>query len=250
MFIVDFLFDFRMKFGILVFLSITCCLYQYISAYKIVDADFLQDQDTGDILYPANRQGSLYDEPNDPISYQRALAALEAIAKANRFSNDDDEMTDDVDSSDLEELLENSYLNENNFNGEISADPRGDDEETESHSSLGAGHQYVSGGAGEGKQHLKPNGAVPNKEEVKSDEDLPAYCNPPNPCPVGYTGEGCDRKPFEEYTAEYSKAYQEEQNCMCDNDHNECQNTSRRSKSDRVSDIINDLENPQVKNTT
>lgn len=28
-----------------------------------------------------------------------------------------------------------------------------------------------------------------NKQEVKTESTLPAYCNPPNPCPVGYTGE-------------------------------------------------------------
>lgn len=27
------------------------------------------------------------------------------------------------------------------------------------------------------------------KQEMKTDATLPAYCNPPNPCPVGYTGE-------------------------------------------------------------
>ena len=25
--------------------------------------------------------------------------------------------------------------------------------------------------------------------ESKTDGVLPAYCNPPNPCPIGYTGE-------------------------------------------------------------
>jgi hypothetical protein len=46
------------------------------------------------------------------------------------------------------------------------------------------GHQYVSGGAGEGPHRLKP--------QVKTDASLPAYCNPPNPCPVGYTeDQGC-----------------------------------------------------------
>jgi Neuroendocrine protein 7B2 precursor (Secretogranin V) len=46
------------------------------------------------------------------------------------------------------------------------------------------GNQYVSGGAGEGPHRVKP--------AVKTDASLPAYCNPPNPCPVGYTEEqGC-----------------------------------------------------------
>lgn len=44
------------------------------------------------------------------------------------------------------------------------------------------------GGAGEGVQTLNPENPVRNKNEVKTDATLPAYCNPPNPCPVGYTG--------------------------------------------------------------
>lgn len=47
---------------------------------------------------------------------------------------------------------------------------------------------FITGGAGEGKQNLKPEGSIPNKNEVKTDAVLPAYCNPPNPCPFGYTG--------------------------------------------------------------
>ena len=82
------------------------------------------------------------------------------------------------------------------------------------------------GGAGEGKQHLKPNGQHPNKAEVKSNIDLPAYCEPPNPCPVGYKGDDCDPRPYKEFTAQYSKKFQSKQNCMCDSDHNECNNDS------------------------
>nr|CAD7571230.1 unnamed protein product [Timema californicum] len=65
------------------------------------------------------------------------------------------------------------------------------DQEYLQHSSLW-GHQYMTGGAGEGKQHLKPDGTVENQKEVKTDAALPAYCNPPNPCPVGYSADdGC-----------------------------------------------------------
>jgi hypothetical protein len=57
------------------------------------------------------------------------------------------------------------------------------DQEFMQHNALW-GHQYVSGGAGEGPHRLKP--------QVKTDASLPAYCNPPNPCPVGYTeDQGC-----------------------------------------------------------
>lgn len=73
------------------------------------------------------------------------------------------------------------------------------------------GHQYVTGGTGEIGQHffkLKP----------KTDASLPAYCNPPNPCPVGYTEEqGCITD-FEN-TAAFSRDYQAAQECMCDGEH-------------------------------
>ena len=37
----------------------------------------------------------------------------------------------------------------------------------------------IKGGTGDGKEHPK---------EVKTDKVLPAYGNPPNPRPIGYTG--------------------------------------------------------------
>lgn len=72
-------------------------------------------------------------------------------------------------------------------NGEFNIHPSLRDQEFLEHSSLW-GNQYVSGGAGEGKQRLKPEGSIKNIQEVKTDGTLPAYCNPPNPCPLGYTG--------------------------------------------------------------
>lgn len=44
------------------------------------------------------------------------------------------------------------------------------------------------GGAGEGKQLLTPEGTIMNKQEVKTNTNLPFYCSPPNPCPKGKTG--------------------------------------------------------------
>ncbi|VDD95151.1 unnamed protein product [Enterobius vermicularis] len=80
------------------------------------------------------------------------------------------------------------------------------------------GHKYMTGGAGEGTQQLRPESNFEEREQVKSDNVLPAYCDPPNPCPVGYSGaDGC----LEEFdnTAEFSKAYQESQTCACDHEH-------------------------------
>ncbi|XP_049867924.1 uncharacterized protein LOC126368083 [Pectinophora gossypiella] len=91
------------------------------------------------------------------------------------------------------------------------------DQEYLQHSSLW-GHQYMTGGAGEGEQRLLPSGVVPNKQMIKTDAVLPAYCNPPNPCPVGYTEEqGCISE-FEN-TAAFSREYQLAQRCMCDGEH-------------------------------
>lgn len=89
---------------------------------------------------------------------------------------------------------------------------------------------------------MQPDGAIDNKEEVKSDEDLPAYCDPPNPCPIGVVSDDCDPRSYEIFTAQYSKDYQEQQNCMCDDDHNECHKRSKNgTPADRVSELITNL---------
>ncbi|KAF6017491.1 hypothetical protein EB796_024207 [Bugula neritina] len=85
-----------------------------------------------------------------------------------------------------------------------------------------SGFQYMSGGAGEGKQHLKPEGTVTNQQEVKTDATLPSYCRPPNPCPFGKTAaDGCDENIPD--TASFNKNYIQRQMlagyCECDRDH-------------------------------
>ena len=63
---------------------------------------------------------------------------------------------------------------------------------------------FVSGSS---KAHLK--GGV-----------LPAYCDPPNPCPKGYTAEdGCIEVDQFQNKAEFSRKYQASQTCMCDSEH-------------------------------
>jgi hypothetical protein len=75
------------------------------------------------------------------------------------------------------------------------------------------GNKYMQGGTGE----LKVKGTkVPS--EVKTDAVLPAYCNPPNPCPVGYTADDGCLETFEN-SAAFSRAYQASQDCMCDTEH-------------------------------
>ncbi|VEN40466.1 unnamed protein product [Callosobruchus maculatus] len=101
-------------------------------------------------------------------------------------------------------------------NGELNLLPSIRDQEYLQHSSLW-GNQYVSGGAGEGNQMLRPDG-MRNKQEVKTDSTLPAYCNPPNPCPIGYNEDHGCIVDFEN-SASFSRRYQASQDCMCDNEH-------------------------------
>lgn len=83
------------------------------------------------------------------------------------------------------------------------------DQELLQHSSLW-GHQFVSGGGGELPNRIPPL--------FKTDANLPAYCNPPNPCPVGYQeDQGCLEN-FEN-TAIFSREYQAAQDCTCDHEH-------------------------------
>lgn len=111
------------------------------------------------------------------------------------------------------------------------------DQEYLQHSSLW-GHQYMAGGAGEGKQRLKPDGSMKNIHEVKTDSVLPAYCDPPNPCPLGYDGDdGC----LENFvnTAAFSREYQAAQDCMCDTEHMfGCPSSSRHDEINALAQSI------------
>ncbi|XP_014213193.1 neuroendocrine protein 7B2 [Copidosoma floridanum] len=55
-------------------------------------------------------------------------------------------------------------------------------------------------------------------KDEKTESQLPAYCTPPNPCPVGYTSENNCIENFEN-TAAFSREYQSAQDCMCDSEH-------------------------------
>lgn len=83
------------------------------------------------------------------------------------------------------------------------------DQEFMQHSSLW-GHQYVSGGMGEAPNHFPAL--------IKTDASLPAYCNPPNPCPQGYDQSAGCISDFEN-TALFSREYQAAQDCTCDSEH-------------------------------
>ncbi|KAI9550304.1 hypothetical protein GHT06_018312 [Daphnia sinensis] len=68
----------------------------------------------------------------------------------------------------------------------------------------------------------------------KSENVLPAYCNPPNPCPIGYTAEDGCLEEFEN-TAAFSREYQAAQDCMCDTEHMfDCPASSLNHKNDNA----------------
>ncbi|KAK3093414.1 hypothetical protein FSP39_015381 [Pinctada imbricata] len=98
------------------------------------------------------------------------------------------------------------------------------DQEYQEHSPLW-GYQSVSGGTGDGKEHPK---------EVKTDKVLPAYCNPPNPCPIGYTEEDNCLTHFEN-TPQNNVRLMKEQDCPCDTEHM-IDNCGAKNKVDTKSD--------------
>lgn len=89
----------------------------------------------------------------DPISMNDMPSRLELMSRASK-------------DLEAEQVDYDSLLEGNNPN------PALRDQEYLQHSSLW-GHQYVSGGGGEGPRHIAP--------QIKTDATLPAYCNPPNP---------------------------------------------------------------------
>jgi len=62
----------------------------------------------------------------------------------------------------------------------------------------------------------QPEAGQGNK--IHANNMLPAYCDPPNPCPIGYTtSDGCIEN-FEN-TSEFSRRFQATQKCICDTEH-------------------------------
>ena len=124
--------------NLIIFLSVF--VVQLAHGYKLGNNDYFNEAylnaPVGQLLYPnvaypANRQGSVFDDLDDSVNYHQTLKNIEtarAVLDSDEFNSDE-------------------FFDLNEFNGyddtEIKADPR--DEESESHSSLVAGHQYVSG---------------------------------------------------------------------------------------------------------
>lgn len=89
------------------------------------------------------------------------------------------------------------------------------DQEYLQHSTLWS-HQK-SNENGSDRHRIQASGLKGAKDE-KSESALPAYCTPPNPCPVGYTTENHCITDFEN-TAAFSRDFQSAQDCMCDKEH-------------------------------
>lgn len=80
-----------------------------------------------------------------------------------------------------------------------------------------------------------------------SDGVLPAYCNPPNPCPLGYTAEDGCLEEFEN-TAAFSRDYQAVQDCMCDTEHMfECADSTQDSE---ITALARSIQNEGVLDST
>lgn len=191
------------------------------NSFKIRDTQFL-----------ANSQSNLFDNDIDDLLYQQTLEKLAKAAEESQegyYNNNEDSAEDyySLSPEDYDEIRNNHR-----------------DMESPSHSSVSEGFHYIQGGNGEEQEHFNSDGSHHTISEAKSDDDLPAYCNPPNPCPIGYKGQQdeCDPRPFKEFTAEYSKYYQASQDCMCDDDHNDCSNHLHKKSSDEYTQIIKNLQ--------
>ncbi|XP_061563508.1 neuroendocrine protein 7B2 [Cololabis saira] len=78
------------------------------------------------------------------------------------------------------------------------------------------GPQSIQGGAHEGLQHLGPYGNIPNIVAELTGDNVPkdfsddhSYPDPPNPCPLGKTADGCLENAPD--TAEFSREFQKHQ---------------------------------------
>ncbi|XP_067647463.1 neuroendocrine protein 7B2 isoform X1 [Eurosta solidaginis] len=129
------------------------------------------------------------------------------INPAQNYFDFSDELPKNVDLVSRSSKTNNGH-GEYGYRAMFGSHPSIRDQEYLQHSTLW-GHQYINGGMAE----------MPNRfPAIKSDSTLPAYCNPPNPCPYGYDeSQGCILD-FEN-TAIFSREFQAAQECTCDNEH-------------------------------
>jgi len=124
-------------------------------------------------------------------------------------------------------IKDSEFFDENDYDTLLgpSGHPSIRDQEYLQHSTL-VGHKMGGSGSPPAATSMNVKG---QKTEMKPDTILPAYCNPPNPCPVGHSAEDGCLEVFEN-TAAFSRAYQASQDCMCDTEHMfDCHSSSQES---------------------
>lgn len=138
----------------------------------------------------------------------------ELIDAANSYADylDNSRLTSDFDKpKEIPIDLPADYDNVDSFN----PNPSIRDQEYLQHSTLWS-HQRPNGYYRGNDRHRI--GGSKNTKDEKTENALPAYCTPPNPCPIGYTSENNCLVEFEN-TAAFSRHYQSVQDCMCDTEH-------------------------------
>jgi hypothetical protein len=133
-----------------------------------------------------------------------------------------------------DDAIDNAYIGDYSSNHQMESNSVDmpatairDSEKIEHSSSAGShGPIHMSGGSGEAKQHLRPDGSIDNNKNgvaaIKSDESLPFYCHPANPCPKD-ANDTEDCQSYIEDTAEAQKKWitnmQVRGACTCDREH-------------------------------
>nr|XP_022901344.1 uncharacterized protein LOC111414271 [Onthophagus taurus] len=188
------------------FIFFTVLLYGVSAFYGADKESFLARDILRDLVSRMGKE-DLFDQSQVFLDYQPVESRYSPMTDTRSLAKA-------LDEEEEEQLFPLDY---DSFGSDININPSLRDQEFLEHSTLW-GSQLMSGGAGEGKQRLKPDAIYKNHMEVKSDTTLPAYCNPPNPCPLEYTSEQGCLEEFEN-TASFSRRYQASQNCMCDSEH-------------------------------
>jgi hypothetical protein len=131
-----------MKIASISFIIIVGCISN-LNCYKIDDLEgYLNYEFSKKANYPylANIHDNYYQNDDDSIEYKKALRELTKTASFNNLNDLENEQNlfSQIRTNELSDVIENKIHDEL-----IKIDPK--DEESESHSSLVGGHQYVSG---------------------------------------------------------------------------------------------------------
>ncbi|ESO07797.1 hypothetical protein HELRODRAFT_191041 [Helobdella robusta] len=199
--------------------DLTQDLYKRLASLDLQDVKRIEDRNIAEDVYSDGDSSPFYEAYNQQP--QRNILLLPDQLKVSD-SDDGYEDTSYLHSQkqlrDMEEKEEIGLGDDEKIRGVIR------DPEFTEHSSIDAVYHLKD----HDREHGKPTSpAVPNKivdslKSVKSDEALPFYCHPPNPCPKGFTSKnGCQE--FVEDTADYQKEWirqmQKKGLCNCDEEH-------------------------------